>query len=263
MVEAINGPELAGHKAEVYALPSAVEFHSLDLMRLASLFKGEFSLDWLIELSGLKARHVLAELKQGVKKGDLVESDLGLFRFIDDKRCQELYESLPQETRDQLGERVVQIILGDDLDDRRKAQILSGQLLRKKNDLEGCRWLIKAGDSFVQEANFQAAIDCYSRAIDDLRGIADRTVDPLFMETVNKYVNIISARHDSRWTVEILQDALARARTQGDRPSQARFNMHLAVSMWQRSRIRLSQQYYNRGTALARGLEDPKYLKPT
>ena len=230
MVEAITGPEPAGHKAEVYALPSAVELHSLDLMRLASLFKGEFSLDWLIELSGLKASHILAELKQGVKKGDLMETGLGLFRFINDKRCQELYDSLPPETRNQLVERIVQIILMDDLDERRKAQTISGQLLRKKNDLEGCRWLIKAGDYFVQEANFQEAIECYSRAIDDMRGISDRAVDSLFMETANKYVNIISARHDSRWTVEVLQDALARARSQGDRPSQALFNMHLAVS---------------------------------
>ena len=98
-------------------------------------------------------------------------------------------------------------------------------------------------------------------AIEDLRELSDRAVHTLFLETVNKYVNIISARHDSQWTAEVLKEALSRAEALGDRAYQALFNMHLAVSMWQRSPIRLSQKYFDHALAMARDIDDPKFLK--
>ena len=98
MVGAITDSGLKGAEGRIHSISklATVGPNSFDLIRLASLFKGEFSLDWLMELSGLKARPVLARLREGVQAGDLIETDWGMFRFADEKRCQEFYDSIPQ-----------------------------------------------------------------------------------------------------------------------------------------------------------------------
>ena len=39
------------------------------LLSLASMFEGEFSLDWLVELTGMKASIILAILEEATKDG--------------------------------------------------------------------------------------------------------------------------------------------------------------------------------------------------
>ena len=52
--------------------------HFQMLFSLASLFKGEFSMDWLHELTGDKPSKILQDLESGVKKGWLIRESTGL-----------------------------------------------------------------------------------------------------------------------------------------------------------------------------------------
>ena len=262
MTETLTSHGIEGFKSVIVPPKKRNDPVSIDIIQLAASFRGEFSLDWLMELSGQKARYVLTKLQDGVNKGDLIETGLGFFCFANEARCQALFEGLPQKLRDQYREQVIRIILGDELDDQTKSRIISNQLLQSENDLEGCRWLIKAGDYHVKAARYQEAIDCYIRAINDLKRIPGKSSDQPFLESVVKYLNIGSAQQDMNWVIDILNDALSRAESLNDRPHQALIHMHLASSLWIQSQYLLSQQHFNQGQTLAEEIHDPRFLKP-
>ena len=51
------------------------------ILQVASLFEGEFTLDWLVELTDLKAHRILAELQQELKKKTLASPLPGIYFF--------------------------------------------------------------------------------------------------------------------------------------------------------------------------------------
>ena len=251
------------NSTRIKSRPSSIQtdMDSIDIIKQAAAFQGEFSLDWLMELSGQKARYVLTQLQEAIEKGNLRESGPGFFCFTDETQARMLFNTLPQEHKDRYREQVVQIILSDDLDDQQKSCILSRHLLKEQNDFDGCQWLIKAGDYYLRETQYQKALECYTRAIKDLQEVG-KIGDLSFLETVVKYLNIGSWQADPVWTIDILTDALSRAEFLNNIPHQALIHMYLAISFWSQAQYLKSQQHFNQGQSLSENIDDLQFMKP-
>jgi len=55
------------------------------VLSTAALFEGDFSIDWLQEISDLKISQILAALEAGVDNGILIKQQPGLFCFNKDQ----------------------------------------------------------------------------------------------------------------------------------------------------------------------------------
>ena len=63
-------------------------------LTIASFFENDFSIDWIMELTGLKPTQILAELEEGVLKGNLIRTGAGYFAFSDLKEKEEISDDL-------------------------------------------------------------------------------------------------------------------------------------------------------------------------
>ena len=238
---------------------AATESH--ELLAKAALFNGVFSIDWLLNLSDMKVSQILAILDEHVRSGLLKEKSSGLYCFADVEKQGQYAGAFSEDRKETLHRQIIAILKEETPGEMQQAIVLSRHLLYISNELEGCQWLIKAGDLFAEEVKYKEAIQCYAKAIRDLDLVKEAEADLLYIETVNKYMNLFSVRIDSKWATSILQNALARAEAINNNGSLAILNMHMAVNQWQRASFQTSKTHYDRGWKAAQSVDDPKLLK--
>ena len=234
---------------------------SQELMAKAAIFEGAFSIDWLLELTNLKASQILTILDQQTQSGELVEKSSGLFHFVDMKIRKKLLNRLTSTQKLRFHQQVVDILTRESQEEADKTLILALHLLQVPNDIEGCRWLVKAGDMFAEQVKYNEAVECYTKAITDLSRSHQKDADRLFIETVNKYMNMFSIRSESEWTTSILENALARAATIRDQAFLCILNLHMAINQWQRANTTKALKHFKQGWSLAREVNDPHLMK--
>ncbi len=238
-----------------------IENESKEILATAALFEGEFSIDWLLDLSKLRASQILAILDDKVQSGILREDHSGTFCFMSEKQRQNLLNSFTQKQRQILHKKAAGILMKEVEQNGDKAHALSRHLLHIPNDSDGCRWLIKAGDFYAKELKYQKAIQCYTKAIQDLSDLKGKGLNRLFVETVYKYMNMFSVRSESEWTTSILQNALSRARAIDDNIFLSIINLHLAINQWQRNNFRIAENYFKEGWSIAQNVDDIVFLR--
>ncbi len=234
---------------------------SSELLAKAALFNGVFSIDWLLNLSDMKVSQILTILDDNVRSGILKEETSGLFCFVNDENRESYIGIFSETEKEKMHRRIIDIFTDETLRDEQSAITLSRHLLHISNDLDGCQWLIEAGDLFSEEVKYKEAIQCYAKVIRDLDQVSHAEADLLYIETVNKYMNLFSVRIDSKWATTILQNALIRAESINNNGFLAILNMHMAVNQWQRANFKKSKSHYDRGWTAAQSVEDPKLLK--
>ncbi|MBU2513598.1 sigma 54-interacting transcriptional regulator [bacterium] len=238
-----------------------VKSDEVELMSKAALFEDEFSIDWLLELSDLRASRVLAILDANKKSGKLTEERSGMFCFTSDDNRQKLFNVFSEEDKIELHRLAARILIKEPAINRKKAYTLSKHLIHIPNDIEGCRWLITAGDSYAEEVRYQEAITCYTKAIRDLSDSTEKESDRLFVETVYKYMNMFSVKSESEWTTSILKKALERAKAINDQIFLSIINLHLAINQFQRGNFKAAEKYFNTGWKLVPKIENIDFLK--
>ncbi|HUT70772.1 MAG TPA: sigma 54-interacting transcriptional regulator [Desulfatiglandales bacterium] len=243
---------------------NAYQSNSLDheqTLIVASLFKGVFSIDWLMDLVNEKRpSQLLAQLEGAVREGWLIKKDPGYYSFKDLKKQEQCRAFLSQETERQLHRRIADILMSELPDDERKAHALAHHLIHVTNDTERCRHLVKAGDLHLKAFRTEDALQCYSKVLDDLSCLLGEEEDLLFSQTAIKYSKISTARHDTTRVLSILESALERAKRRDMQRLQALLKMHMAKNEWLRSRYRSALQYFEEGWSLTVELNDPKLL---
>jgi formate hydrogenlyase transcriptional activator len=232
------------------------------LSAVMACFKGEFSLDWLLELTDLKATLLLGMINDVIQHGHLEETRSGVYQFRDEKQRLALERSLDKKEREMVCQKIIDLLKADTSDDPARQMELSSHMLSIENDLEGCRWLVKAGDAYNKSVDFDSAIACYTKVIEDLRSSHDDTSNLLFIETVNKHLNIVAVRQDSDWATTIIEEALERAKAIKHLPFLALLKMHLAINQFQRGAHQLSSKTFEKAWQMAQEIDDPRFLKP-
>ncbi|MEW5914356.1 MAG: sigma 54-interacting transcriptional regulator [Thermodesulfobacteriota bacterium] len=230
-------------------------------LAVASLFPGDFSIDWVLELTQKKASEVIQDLEDGIQEGSLTKKRPGLYAFNDPQRRQHYLESLTEHDKELLNRYIVKILLLDIKDSDRRVQALAYHLLQLTNDHDGCLWLLKAGDSYLRSFKNEMALCCYRKVLDDLLLQRGREADELFTDTAVKYSKVSTARQDTTTVLSILQEAMKRARRWNDQCNQSLLEMHMAKNEWLRGQYDNALRRFNKGWKMAKDLNNPKLLR--
>ena len=231
------------------------------LMAIASVFNNEFSVDWLVELSGVKANRILSELDTEVKNKVLISDHPGVYRFTSEADRDQFRKVLSIENKADLDRQIANIYLRDLPAGDEKFIEAARHLINVNNDIDGCRTLIKAGNIYRHLFNNKDAFQYYTKVIDDLRNLVDAEADRLFSETAINYSKIASARHETPRVLAVLEDALTRAKRQGNLPVQSLLEMHISKNEWLRANYDQSDAHFKRGLAVANKLNDPQFIR--
>ncbi len=229
-----------------------------NVLGMAALFLSDFSIDWLISLTGLKPSAILEVLEGAVGKGLLVKTDFSQYRFSDPDRKAAFAQGVPSGESRNLKGRIARLLLEELPDNEEKARLVSGYLLDIPNNLDQRKWLVAAGDVFVRSYKATKAFDCYLKALSDIGDLKEPEAESFYIETAIKYSRVADIQFDIRRTQFILKKALRMAQDKQDLRAQALLQMHLAKSEWYRSNYTESVERFKKGWALSRDVDDPR-----
>lgn len=234
------------------------------IIALASLFDGDFSIDWIVELISDKASRVLVVLEKLVKKRLLKRRKTGIYSFSNIYDRDLIRENLPPEKKAEYHQRIANLMLAESLDDNIKPETLSYHLLHISNDMIGCNWLKKAGDFFLKHYHSEQALKCYLKVLNDLSAYNGDDADLLFIETAIKYSKSSQASQETRKVLTVLKAALKRTKSSPQHaPYRLFLNIHLAMNEWLRSHYTDAMKYFEEGRRIAESLGDKQLLLKT
>jgi len=212
-----------------------------------ALFEGQFSLDWILEMSGLKVTEVLQVVENLIDTGILQKMGPGLFRFTDESRRRRLAQALPGNDRDLWHRSIADIFLRENRDDREAVLAAASHLLHLSNDEQGCGRLLQAGDLYRKTHKHQRALQCYQKIIDDLEGSDTDGGYEIFTSAVIAVSKIVELVPDVEATIPPLKTAIRKSRKRGDDSRTAFLEMHLAKNQWFCSNFKQALRHFNRG----------------
>lgn len=230
------------------------------LLSMGSLFDGEFTIDWLVALSGLKAIRILSILQEVVDRKILVSDRPGIYSFRDLPYRDKLRQNLSLESKTALHRRIADLLMRDLSEDDKKVVMVSKHLLNFNNDLNGCRTLVLAGDIHRHSFNNEIAFQCYSKVLEDLSGLDGAEPDHLFAETAVKYSKVSTARRQTTHVLDVLHNALAKTQSQGNMRLQSLIEMNIAKNQWLMGQYGKAINHFDRGLAISKKLADQHFL---
>lgn len=223
----------------------------------AALFKGDFSIDWLQEITQEKPSLILQALDRGLQAQWLTDSGPGLFHFADQQKQKDLLEAIPSREREDLFRRVVRV-LNRELPDEDQKDRLTGQFfLHVNNDLSGCRRLVEEGNYYRRMFCHKEALRYYEKALEDLQGLKGETAARLMIETSLQYSKISTATLDADRVHSTIRKALQVSKTHGYHSFQAILKMVLAKHEWLRSDFQSALKHFDEGWTLSQEIGDP------
>ena len=231
------------------------------LLDLSALFEQNFSIDWIMELSGKKAFQVISSLGKAVQQGLLIEIEPGFFCFKDLKERQKRQAHLPPETKERMLRQIVGLLLEEIVDDDSRTLAMVPYLLLTSNDAEKCRWLMRAGNLHRRAFRTEKALQCYAKVLNDLSDFYGEEIDSLFAEAAIQYSKISTGKHDTIKVVSILQEAITRTRKWNKKTHEALLEMHLAKNEWLHTQYSDALRHFEKGWSMVKELEDPILLR--
>ena len=231
---------------------------NLYILASAALFGGDFSIDWLQTLSGMKASDILKALEKGIKAGLVLQKGAGVYALARSDRLPDIEDTLSVEETENLRRCIVDLMRTEILDERDMVKAVAVQLVHLPNNEDGCRWLIRAGDLHRKSGQPVRALQCYEKVFNDLGKKSNQESDALFIEAAVGYSKITASAHDAEPVLLILKEALRRAMARKDRARQSLLEMHLAKTEWVRNRFDQALKHYDRGSSLAKEINDPR-----
>ena len=222
-----------------------------DELALASLFEQEFSIDWLIALSNVKASQIVGSLENEVRKGTILSKGQGIYAFHDPKRKRELHATLTEEQREFFRRNIAAVIQEDVLDEKVAAVEIARHLIHAANDASGCRWLYKAAEVHQALHRPDQALKLYLKIITDLWKTRTDAEDILFINAAIAVSKNQSIQIKPGEIIKFLENALSRVSSESDQNISALLQMHLAKNEWIRGQTTRALAHYKNGLALA------------
>ncbi|MBT4262944.1 MAG: sigma 54-interacting transcriptional regulator [Deltaproteobacteria bacterium] len=231
---------------------------SEQIIALAALFEGKFSIDWLVELTQSKVSKVIGVLEEAVKKKEMIHRGAGIYYFDCKSGLADLRPFFNDDARRKMHDRIATILIRDLPEKGEKALLISRHLLHTTNDLERCKYLSRAGDEYRATFNTQEAFQCYTKVLEDLSVLSGDEADALFTTIAIKFSKISTGRQDTGKVIETLEDAKSRAAKLGNISAEALLEMHIAKNEWLRAEYSNAMTHFNKGWSIAGRLDDPK-----
>jgi formate hydrogenlyase transcriptional activator len=231
------------------------------LLALFTLFEGEFSIDWISELTGKKPSQIIFALEEGIRRGLLNKRTPEVFCFTNFKEREKYSNLLTSEERKRIHNQISDLLMAVIDDDKSKAQVITPHLLHSSNDLEKCRCLMMFANVHLTTFRPEIALQCYRKVLDDLSNLYGEEADLLFIKAAIQYSKISTAGHDTTSVVSILHHAMACAKRRGKITFQALLEMHIAKNEWLLSQYHSAHRHFKQGWHLANNTDDNKLLR--
>ena len=247
-----------------------VESHSNDsslrkknsLLPLIALFDGEFSLDWLVELTGMKASLILSVLEGEVEKQVLVKKEPAVYIFKNIKKRDEWRRELSDKESELYHRSIATLLVRELPDDDSKALSVAHHLLQISNDWKGSQWLVRAGDICMRSFSAENAIACFEKVLNDLSGQRGSNEDWLFVKATIGHSNAALSRSDAPEAISWLQEAKKRAKRLKNPSFQNLLEMHIAK--YERFAYpHKALQRFEQALSRVEGLNDPELAAAT
>ncbi len=227
------------------------------LLSMASLFESEFTIDWLLELSGMKAHQILPVFEKKVEERILVSKRLGIYAWAPGIERKNFQNNLTNKELPAIHTQIADLLIRDLPEDDAKTLKIGPHLLNVKNNLEDCYSLIRAGDLNRKLFRTKQALNYYTKALEDLEEITGEDVDRLFIETAIKDSRFSTARRDKNYVIATLKKALKRAKKNKTLSAQSLLEMHIAKHEWLRENYDLAITHFEKGWTQAKAVDDP------
>jgi formate hydrogenlyase transcriptional activator len=225
-----------------------------------SLFDGDFSIDWILELVNNKASQVLSMIEEAVRQGCIIEKRPAVFCFTDSNEQIKWRNFLTEGQKTKLRQTIVDLLLSLIPEDDNAVVAVTPYLLHGTN-IENCRQLLVIGKLHDKAFRHDVAMQCYIKILRDLQSIKGKEADFVFAETAIRYSKISTASHDTRKTISILRAALVRIKKWSEEPFQVLLKMHLAKNEWLMSKYRKAMKNFEQGWSKAKELNEPRLLR--
>jgi formate hydrogenlyase transcriptional activator len=198
------------------------------LLCLAALFESDFSLDWLEELTGMKASRILSVLEEEVQHGLLIRKKPAVYFFKNNAQREGWLRRLDHAERERYHRRMADLLIRELPDDNCKALEIAQHLLHGSNDWKECQWLVRAGEIYAGLFNAPKAIACFEKVLNELSGQRGDNEDWLFIKAAIEHSNIFAARSDTEASLSFLKEARERARRLHKKSYELLLEMHIA-----------------------------------
>jgi formate hydrogenlyase transcriptional activator len=231
------------------------------LLAIAALFERNFSLDWLLELTGYKAGSILAAMEEGIQQGFLDRQPGWFFAFKSSEMKKQWEECFSSEENEHWHCQIAELLFREYPNEVRNAAAVAGHLLHIKNDLNGCRLLMRAADAVGNAKSFQTVLTYYGKILDDLSKIPGLEADTLSIEIALKYASICGGRVDPEAVNSVFQEAGAKAENRGLLKERCLIEMYIAHTYFLQSKFGRAIEYFEKGWVLAKSLDDSAFLE--
>lgn len=232
-----------------------------NLLTIASLFEEGFSIDWILELTGIKASTCLMVVDRAIETGILSKSGSGIYCFIDQDLRKKLKTTLPSHQVDDLQHNIVKLYLQETPNDNTITHQIADYFLHTSNELEGYQWLFKAGLFYKRKFKRNRARCCFEKITKDLKRFQSEEADMLFVKAAIEYSKSVDYSEQVKNAYPALKEALIRAKKMEDLVSRATIEMHLSNVNWFRGQQTKSYRHYERACALAISIKDQNWQR--
>ena len=235
------------------------------LLEVAAIFGCPFSIDWIIDLTGVKASTLLPFLEMEKERGVLERQDLSTYDFVDEKLRETIIQGVDPDARAALHRKIASFLLQELPEDDDKPMRLAPHIFYCADDIEGCRLLLKVGDGYLSDFRIEEALKCYHKVIQTTQNLNTRDGDELFIDASLKYSKVsttASLNQNMEAATSFLKAAIERAQHLDNQISNALLHMHLAKTEWIGRRFAKAIESFQSGLAIAKKIESTEALRP-
>ena len=232
-----------------------------DLVAIASFFQQDFSIDWLVELTGLKVTQIISTLEAEVENKNFINRGAGIYALNNPKLQHQWEKRFSKKEAQDFHQKILDLLLRECPEEQINLKTLAHHLLHTRNDIGRCRSLISAGDLYQKGYKNEKAFQCYYKALQDLATVAGKDACILYADTAVKYSKVCTAKHNTQKSLEILHQGLEKAKKWEYLHAASLIQMHIAKLEWLRSNYPRALDFYESGKKLANQLDDPALLR--
>ncbi|MBT6501784.1 MAG: sigma 54-interacting transcriptional regulator, partial [Deltaproteobacteria bacterium] len=228
------------------------------ILIVAAFFDGDFSIDWIQELTQIKASRILKFFEQCCLDCIIEKRDVDRFLFSDIKQKHKLLKSISSQNKEDLHRKIADLFAKEYLDEPNFKTVIAEYQFLFQNSISECRRLKEIGDYFRKHGPPGKSLQCYDKIIHDLEFIDSLEADTLLIETTISYSKDLSIINDTSQAIFYLKNALKLAKKRKNLTQQALVLFHLASNEGLQRNFELAYDHFNKGVSLAKGVEIPE-----
>jgi transcriptional regulator with GAF, ATPase, and Fis domain len=224
------------------------------------VFEGGFSIDWLVELTELRASLVVSILEEEVQNQTVLRIKPALYAWKDTGHRERWLLELAPDEKKGYHQRVASVLIQELPDSETRALETAPHLLEIVNDATNCELLLQAGEIHARSHSREKAIACFEKVLADLSGQEGDAEDRSYVKAALLHSDLVTISGVTPETLSFLKEARERATRRKDFFSETLLQLDVAKYEWMSSHFREAFQHFKRAFARVKGSGDTRLL---